>query len=113
MTFDSLGLARPKACTALREYLVEEAKNKKGWNIDKSLIQVVTATGIPTQLNSSDCGLYICAYLECFTLNLADFVRRILRQQMNASRDMPIMASEMLRSSMRGLIISLHNKQES
>jgi sentrin-specific protease 7 len=76
MTFDSLGVARPKACAALRQYLVKEAENKKGWNIDGSLIPGITATGIPTQPNSTDCGLYLCAYLECFILNPVDFVTR-------------------------------------
>lgn len=112
MTFDSLGVARSSTCTALRQYIVEEAKNKKGWDIDGSLIKGMTARGIPTQPNFHDCGLYLCAYLERFILNPAGFVGRILQREMDPKTDMPMIASEELRSRMRGLIRGLHNEQE-
>jgi Ulp1 protease family, C-terminal catalytic domain len=112
MTFDSLGAARSSTCTALRQYIVEEAKNKKGWDIDGSLIKGMTAKGIPTQPNFSDCGLYLCAYMEKFILDPAMFVGKILQREMDPSRDIPLMASEELRSRMRGMIIELHHEQE-
>ncbi len=112
MTFDSLGVARSSTCTALRQYIVEEAKTKKGWEIDGSQIKGMTARGIPTQPNFSDCGLYLCAYLEKFILNPADFVGRILQRQMDPGIDMPMMASGELRSRMRALIMELHKQQE-
>jgi Ulp1 protease family, C-terminal catalytic domain len=113
MTLDSLGVARSSTCTALRQYIVEEAKNKKGWSLNGNLIKGMTATGIPTQSNFSDCGLYLCAYLEKFILDPASFVRKILQREMDPDSDMPMMASEELRNRMRGLIRGLHNEQES
>ena len=113
MTLDSLGVARSSTCIALRQYIVEEAKNKKGWDLNGSLIKGMTATGIPTQSNFSDCGLYLCAYLEKFILDPASFVRKILQREMDPNSDMPMMASEELRSRMRGLIRGLHNEQQS
>jgi hypothetical protein len=112
MTLDSLGVARSSTCIALRQYIVEEAKNKKGWDLNGSLIKGMTATGIPTQSNFSDCGLYLCAYLEKFILDPASFVRKILQREMDPNSDMPMMASEELRSRMRGMIRGLHNEQE-
>ena len=112
MTLDSLGLPRSSTCTALRQYIVEEAKNKRGWDIDGSLIKGMTARGIPTQPNFSDCGLYLCAYMEKFVLDPAVFVGKILQRQMDPNIDMPMMASEELRSRMRGMIRELHNEQE-
>jgi Ulp1 family protease len=113
ITFDSLGVPRSSTCTALRQYMVEEASNKKGWVIDGTLIKGMTARGIPTQANYSDCGLYLCAYLEKFILDPAGFVRKILRREMDPKMDMPMMTSKELRSRMRGLIRGLHNEQES
>lgn len=112
MTFDSLGAPRSSTCTALRQYIVEEAKSRKGWDLDGNLIKGMTAKGIPTQSNYSDCGLYLCAYLEKFILGPAAFVGRILQREMDPTTDMPMMASEELRSRMRGLIMELHNEQE-
>ncbi len=112
MTFDSLGTPRSSTCTALRQYIVEEARNKKGWDVDGGHIKGMTAKGIPTQPNFSDCGLYLCAYLEKFVLNPAGFVRKILQREMDPNVDMPIMASEELRSRMRGFLIGLHEEQE-
>ncbi|KAF7502505.1 hypothetical protein GJ744_005642 [Endocarpon pusillum] len=112
MTFDSLGTPRSSTCTALRQYLVEEARSKKGWEIDGGHIKGMTARGIPTQPNFYDCGLYLCAYLEKFILNPAGFVRKILQREMDPNVDMPIMASEELRSRMRGFLRGLHEEQE-
>ena len=112
MTFDSLGTPRSSTCTALRQYLVEEARSKKGWDIDGGHIKGMTARGIPTQPNFYDCGLYLCAYLEKFILNPAGFVRKILQREMDPKVDMPIMASEELRSRMRGFLRGLHEEQE-
>jgi Ulp1 protease family, C-terminal catalytic domain len=111
MTLDSLGLARSSTCTALRQYIVEEARTKKRRDIDGSLIKGMTAKGIPTQSNFSDCGLYLCAYMEKFTLDPAGFVAKILQRQMDPDTDMPMMASEELRSRMRGMIRELHHEQ--
>jgi Ulp1 protease family, C-terminal catalytic domain len=112
ITLDSLGIARSSTCTALRQYIVEEAKDKKGWDIDGSLIKGMTAKGIPTQPNYSDCGLYLCAYLEKFILNPVEFVGKILQREMDPDIDMPMMTSEELRSRMRGFVMELHNEQE-
>jgi Ulp1 protease family, C-terminal catalytic domain len=72
----------------------------------------MTAKGIPNQPNFSDCGLYLCAYMEKFILDPAGFVGKILQRQMEPDKDMPMMASEELRNRMRGMIIGLHHEQE-
>lgn len=112
ITFDSLGSARSSTCTALRQYIIEEAKDKKGWSINGSLIKGMTAKGIPTQPNYSDCGLYLCAYLEKFIVDPAGFVGRILQREMDPKLHMPMMASKELRSRMLVLITELHHEQE-
>ena len=112
MTLDPLGLPRSSTCTALRQYIVEEARQKKGWEIDGTQIRGMTAKGIPVQSNYSDCGLYVCAYMEKFVTDPQRFAARILRREMRQDRDIPVMASHELRDRMRGLILELHHKQE-
>jgi Ulp1 protease family, C-terminal catalytic domain len=112
MTLDSLGISRSSTCSALRQYIVEEAKNKKGWDVNGGYIKGMTAKGIPTQPNFSDCGLYLCAYMEKFILDPFTFAGKILQREMDPERDMPLMPSEELRSRMRDVIMELHREQE-
>ncbi|KAL8964266.1 MAG: hypothetical protein Q9183_004571, partial [Haloplaca sp. 2 TL-2023] len=56
LTFDSFGNARPAAVKVLKQYLHEEAKDKRGqMEFDGKELQGVTAKRIPEQDNFSDC----------------------------------------------------------
>jgi hypothetical protein len=112
ITLDSLGASRSGTCSILKNYIVAEGKDKRGLDIDVSAIQGMTAKGIPTQSNFSDCGLYLCMYLEQFVADPNNFVGRILQRQESAQLWPSKIRSEDLRSRLRDLILEVHRRQE-
>ena len=112
ITLDSLGLARSSTVAALKQYLVQEARDKQGWDIDIGELKGMTAKSIPTQGNYSDCGLYMCMYLEQFMTDPYGFVEKILRREESRIRWPKDIDSTILRSRMRDLILGLHQRQE-
>ena len=113
ITLDSLGLARSSTVAALKQYLVQEAKDKQGWDIDIAELKGMTAKSIPTQGNYSDCGLYMCMYLEQFMTDPYGFVEKILRREESKIRWPTDIDSTVLRSRMRELVMELHQRQDS
>jgi sentrin-specific protease 7 len=109
ITLDSLGLARYATTKALKEYVVQEGKAKLNIDINESEISGLAAKRIPMQKNFSDCGLFVCAYLEKFTVDPADFKTKELER---IEQDWGELHSDVLRSRMRELIQTLHAKQE-
>ncbi|RMZ83988.1 hypothetical protein DV737_g1262, partial [Chaetothyriales sp. CBS 132003] len=112
ITLDSLGQARGSAVSALKQYVVLEAKDKKALDIDRDDLKGMTAKGIPSQSNYSDCGLYMCMYLEQFVADAYGFVKKILQRE-DANLRWPLkIRSDELRSRLRQLILELHRQQE-
>ena len=112
ITLDSLNLARSPTIRNLRLYLSEEAKSKKGIDIDTRLIAAQRARSIPLQSNYSDCGLYLLAYVEKFVRNPDLFASKLLRQEMNEKADWPPLTSGQLRLRLRTFLDDLHDEQE-
>lgn len=112
ITLDSLGLSRTTTRTTLKDYIVEEGKAKRSLDLERGDLEGVTAKGIPTQKNYSDCGLFLCAYMERFVMDPYQFVHDILQRDMNEGRDWPMMSSDELRSRLRNVIMELHRQQE-
>ncbi|KAK5184248.1 hypothetical protein LTR44_003754 [Exophiala sp. CCFEE 6388] len=112
ITLDSLGTPRSATCSILKQYIAAEAKNKLGLDIDTGDIQGMTAKQIPTQSNFSDCGLYLCMYLEQFVTDPDKFVYRILQRVENAQQWPQKIHSHELRSRLRDLLLELHRRQE-
>ncbi|RMD43271.1 hypothetical protein DV735_g1800, partial [Chaetothyriales sp. CBS 134920] len=112
ITLDSLGQARGSAVSALKQYVVLEAKDKKDLDIDREDLKGMTAKGIPSQSNYSDCGLYMCMYLEQFVADPYAFVKKILQREDADLRWPDKIQSDELRSRLRQLILDLHRQQE-
>ena len=112
ITMDSLGLGRSATTRALKEYLVEEAQAKLGANVDIASIKGMTARGIPSQSNYSDCGLYLLAYMEKFILDPYGFVEAILIRQMDELAHWPLMESSDLRNRLRKFLLKFHEAQD-
>lgn len=112
ITLDSLGTPRSATCSILKNYIVAEGKDKRDLDLDVSAIQGMTAKGIPTQSNYSDCGLYLCMYLEQFIADPNNFVARILQRQESAQMWPSKIQSEDLRTGLRNLILEVHRRQE-
>lgn len=112
ITLDSLAIARSATCTVLRQYVAHEAWDKRNLEIDPSELRGMTAKDIPTQGNYSDCGLYLCMYLEQFARDPYGFVSRILQREKDSEGWPKTINSEDLRSRLRDMIMQLHREQE-
>ncbi|OTA07600.1 hypothetical protein A9Z42_0085120 [Trichoderma parareesei] len=107
ITLDSLGNAHAPTCRALKEYLIEEAKAKRG--IDLTTVPSgMTARGIPEQNNYCDCGVFILAYMEEFLANPDEAARKLL---MKEELGWDIRPAD-IRNSIRGLLFDLQAEQQ-
>ena len=109
ITLDSLNLPRYAAVSVLKQYIVQEASVRLNKEIDSSDIQGLSAKKIPTQNNYSDCGLYVCAYLERFAMAPRSFIEQELRRM---PQQWPELRNHDLRGRMRDFLLSLHKLEE-
>ncbi|KAJ8604383.1 hypothetical protein MRB53_041827 [Persea americana] len=79
VVLDSFGEKRSLLIRNLKDYLKEEALAKRNISIVEP--KGLNATGLPQQLNFSDCGLYMLGYLLNFFHNPDVFVRKILQRE--------------------------------
>ncbi|KAH8710689.1 Ubiquitin-like-specific protease 2 [Beauveria bassiana] len=106
ITLDSLGITHSATCKVLKEYLVEEAKDKK--NINLAAVPVgKKARGIPEQDNFCDCGVFVLGYMDEFLKDPDTLVRKILAKEhvgwsINAAR---------LRDKVREILFGLQKEQ--
>ena len=112
VTFDSLAVAHAPTIRTLKDYLKAEAHSKRSMAFDDSQLKGMTAVGIPKQDNYCDCGPYLLGYMDKFLEDPKDFMKKTMRKQLDPEKDWPQLDPSNLRSSIRDLIISLHNQQE-
>jgi Ulp1 family protease len=110
ITLDSLGLGRTATCRLIKEYIVALGVDH-GKEIDIDELKAMTAKDIPLQNNFSDCGLYVCMYLEQFIKNPYQFVENILQRKVEVGWPDKPDGSD-LRHRMRNLIMELHRVQD-
>ncbi|KAK5993413.1 Ubiquitin-like-specific protease 2 [Cladobotryum mycophilum] len=107
ITLDSLGSTHSPTCKALREYLIQEAMDKK-----KVALAVppagMTAIRIPEQDNFCDCGIFVLGYMREFLKDPDGAARKLLQKQ---DIGWDIRPSE-LRGQIRTLLFDLQKKQE-
>lgn len=60
--YDSFKGHNPECLQALKQYLVQEAADKKQMVYDMSGWHCITHKNIPAQQNGSDCGVFMCMY---------------------------------------------------
>ena len=112
VTFDSLAVAHAPTVRTLKDYLKAEAHSKRNMVFDDSQLKGMTAVGIPKQDNYCDCGPYLLGYMDKLLEDPKGFMEKTMRKQLDAEKDWPQLDPSNLRSSIRDLIISLHNQQE-
>ncbi|XP_028250163.1 sentrin-specific protease 7 isoform X2 [Parambassis ranga] len=109
LIMDSLKLSlHERVCKLLREYLQSEWEARQGSSREFGPDQMKTShCKVPLQDNSSDCGLYLLQYVECFLkdpvvhFDLPLYLQRWFpRQQVRRKRD-----------EIRDLIINLYRHQ--
>ncbi|KAL8646681.1 MAG: hypothetical protein Q9226_006756 [Calogaya cf. arnoldii] len=108
LTFDSFGTAHAQTVKVLKQYLREEANDKRGqMEFDEKELQGVTAKQIPQQDNFCDCGLYLLGYMEKFFQNPRDFIDKIMRRQWDLQKDWPNLGPSIMRTKLRSLLLEL------
>ncbi|KAL8909029.1 MAG: hypothetical protein Q9207_000480 [Kuettlingeria erythrocarpa] len=112
LTFDSLGATHSATTRVLKQYLREEANDKRGqMEFDEKELQGVTAKDIPQQSNWYDCGLYILGYIEKFFEHPRDFIDKVMRKEWKVDEDWPNLDPRIMRHSLRNLLKELHAEQ--
>lgn len=107
VVMDSLGASHPATTRALKDYLIAEAREKKGVGL-ATLPRGMTAKGLPQQNNGCDCGLFMLGYLQNFLKDPDESLRQIVHKEppgwdLDPSR---------LRNQMRELLFELQQEQE-
>jgi Ulp1 family protease len=108
ITLDSLGASHSPACTFLRQYLVQELKDKRGIEISDPGALGMTAKDVPCQMNYCDCGLYLLGYIERFIQDPDTVVHSLLQHR---EIDWKLEPSH-LRHGIRKLIFDLQATQQ-
>lgn len=112
LTFDSFGTAHPITVKVLKQYLREEANDKRGhMQFDEKELQGATAKQIPQQDNFCDCGLFLLGYMEKFFENPREFIDKVMRKEWDVQRDWPSLNPSNMRSNMRELLMALGESQ--
>lgn len=106
VTLDSLANAHPTTCKVLREYLIAEAKDKRGVDLVK-IPNGITAKKIPEQDNFCDCGVFVLGYMEEFLRDPDETVRKLLQRE---ALGWDIRPSQ-IRKSLRDLLFEMQREQ--
>ncbi|MCJ1403735.1 hypothetical protein MMC11_006958 [Xylographa trunciseda] len=113
ITLDSLGIAHSPTIRVLKDYLREEANDKRGgMTFDDTQIKGITVKQIPLQDNFCDCGLFLLGYMEKFVEDPRDFVTKVLQRDFDPMKDWPNLNPTVMRVTIRDLVQELHSKQE-
>ncbi|KAK0171912.1 hypothetical protein PV328_005301 [Microctonus aethiopoides] len=67
--YDSMGGENIKCLVALRQYLVDEYRDKKKQSYDTKDWVLESMNDIPQQMNGSDCGVFSCTFAEYICAN--------------------------------------------
>ncbi|RCI08156.1 hypothetical protein L249_6225 [Ophiocordyceps polyrhachis-furcata BCC 54312] len=107
ITLDSLGSQHSSTIKALKEYLVEEAKDKK--NAELALLpNGMKAKDAPMQDNFCDCGLFVLGYVEEFLKDPDGNTRKMLQKEVLGWEMKP----RKLRARIRELLFDLQKEQK-
>lgn len=111
--FDSLGLNHAAAVRALKLYLHEEAKAKRGgMELNIAQIKGINAKEIPEQDNYSDCGLFMLGYVAKFLENdPREFIAKIIQRAFDKQKDWPKLVPSNMRANIRDQVQKLHTIQ--
>lgn len=107
VTLDSLGSPHSPTCKTLKDYLENEAQDKKGVKLALNP-SGMKAKGIPQQNNFCDCGVFILGYMEEFLKAPDEVARRLLQKEELDWNINP----QRLRNDIRTLLFDLQSEQQ-
>ncbi|KAI4171664.1 MAG: hypothetical protein LQ343_004057 [Gyalolechia ehrenbergii] len=113
LTFDSFGTAHFNAVKILKQYLHEEARDKRGlMEFDEKELHGVTAKDIPEQSNFYDCGLFLLGYIEKMLEDPRHFIDKVMRRGYDIKQDWSRLDPSKMRTEIRELLMELHRKRQ-
>jgi len=89
VTLDSLHNPHSPVIGNLKKYVSEEAKSKKGKEVDQSFIKGrgMTSKEIPSQVNLTDCGLHLIITIGELLKSPDEFVAKLIGKSFNNEKD--------------------------
>ncbi|KAL1304158.1 hypothetical protein AAFC00_000585 [Neodothiora populina] len=111
ITLDSLGGTHGPEVRNLKDYLIQEAQEKRGMSIKRDDLRGLLARGIPEQTNFCDCGVYLVGYVAEFLKNPCEFVRKVLSREMDKNNDFADFDPARKRAEIRDELIRLERQQ--
>ncbi|PWN19846.1 hypothetical protein BCV69DRAFT_235830, partial [Microstroma glucosiphilum] len=105
LTFDSLGGRHPAVQTAVKNYLRNEAWDKKQLRIDPQPAYI--DVNVPGQSNWCDCGLFVLLYFDRFFSNPSLFVNEIIPERDDEAEAWQAESAGQARRNLRKLVDGL------
>lgn len=112
IVLDSLGSSHTTETRFLKEYISAEGLDKKNYEFPYTMLQGVTARGIPQQTNSCDCGVYLIGYMEAFLRDPRQFVRKVFTRELDLHNDFSDFDPAEKRAQIRDLLLELGETQK-
>lgn len=112
ITLDSLGGSHSVEIRHLKDYIVEEGKEKREMSISREEIKGLLARGIPEQTNFCDCGVYLVGYITEFLKDPTDFVRKVFSRELDKNNDFADFDPARKRSEIRDELLQLEKDQK-
>ncbi|KAL9612685.1 MAG: hypothetical protein Q9167_002721 [Letrouitia subvulpina] len=112
ITFDSLGTPHFATIRILKNYLQEEARDKRPeMEFDDYELKGMTAKQIPQQDNFCDCGLFLLGYMEKFFDDPKDFITKVVKREYDVKKDWPKLDPSVMRANLRDMLQTLYREQ--
>ncbi|KAL9043321.1 MAG: hypothetical protein Q9214_003488 [Letrouitia sp. 1 TL-2023] len=112
ITFDSLGTPHFATIRILKDYLQEEARDKRPeMEFDDNELKGMTAKQIPQQDNFCDCGLFLLGYMEKFFDDPKDFITKVVKREYDVKKDWPKLDPSVMRANLRDMLQNLYREQ--
>lgn len=112
ITLDSFGSTHSVEVRNLKDYVTNEAMEKRGIEVGRDALQGVNAKGIPQQTNSCDCGVYLLGYIEQFAKDPGAFVEKVLSRRLDEQSDFASFDPSAKRAEIRNQLLELNETQE-
>ncbi|GAB7360570.1 hypothetical protein MBLNU230_g0455t1 [Neophaeotheca triangularis] len=112
ITLDSFGSAHTGEVRMLKDYVIEEAKDKRGMTVSRDQMKGITAKGLPEQTNFCDCGVYLVGYIQEFAKDPDGFVRKVLSRELDRNNDFVSFNPSAKRDELRDTLLELQKQQE-
>jgi hypothetical protein len=110
---DSLHTPHQQTIQNLKDYLIAEAMSKRSMEITRDSIKGANLKhGIPAQDNFSDCGVYVCGYIDKFMRNPKEFGRKMLAQEFDEVADWPEMNPSTMRRGIKDVLLHIAKEQQ-